>query len=82
MLAAELAAQTAGVAEREAERAVDDVAAGLLGQQRDRRAVGEPAALGAGLDIGRAGIEGLAGGDGGLALVILDHRGHVRHRRD
>ncbi len=56
-------------------------AARLLRQQRDAHAVRQREPLRAGFEIGRRRLERFAGGDAGIALVVLDHRRDVDGRR-
>ena len=70
------------VAEAQRHAEVDRLAARLLGQQRDLHAVRQRETLRARVEIGRGWVEGLARGDRGVALVVLDHRRDVDRRRD
>ena len=69
------------VREVQRQREIDAFAARLLGQQRDLHAVRQREALRARVEVGDAGVERLAQRGGGVALVVLDHRGDVDRRR-
>ena len=70
------------VAEAHGHRRDDDPAARLLGQQRDLQPARKLRALRARLDVRGRRVEGLAGRDGGVALVVLDRGGRGHRRRD